>query len=228
MVVSVTPPSRPPGGVKRHARGHTRDTWARAGTIFDGIAGLDRLELCHGYPIAHEASAPRISLFSPERGVGSQAVPRRIYRGATRATGETHVYTVSLDVDAPGLVVEHVLNADLRADIYVDGVKEVSHAKLDASRGFGETIYLASDHQGKWPLRGTFREFAMFSGKLPLAFRVAIEAALARKHGVRPRSGSNVDLASDPSDGDDDDREDDESLDESDEDQDEDAIAEWA
>ena len=75
-------------------------------TIFDAAHddGASRLELCHGYPPeSQDAAAPRISLFSPAGGGG----PAAIHRGATRSTGEPHVYSVALRREALRLL-EHV------------------------------------------------------------------------------------------------------------------------
>ena len=178
-------------------------------TIFDAAHddGASRLELCHGYPPeSQDAAAPRISLFSPAGGGG----PAAIHRGATRSTGEPHVYSVALRREAPPtLDVDAELNADLRADVFVDARREVADAALRASRGFSDRIVLGADHQGRWPLNGAIRAFALFRGRVPDAFRAALERALAAKHGIDVATDATSDDAPMDDAGDDDSDDDD-------------------
>ena len=98
--------------------------------------------------------------------------------------------------------------ADLDADVYVDGVREVAKARLKSSRGLSDRIVLGADHMGRWPLQGNIRDFALFRGPLPPQFRAAVEDALAKKHGIpardRPAVVVRASVAGDD-DGDDDD-----------------------
>jgi len=134
-------------------------------TIIDALGtSSSRFELCHGYPTGWHPS-PEICITAS----GHDASPKHSLRGATRGTGEWHIYTAVFDTK--------------RSEIYVDGFCEATGNKSVGSNLL-DGLSIGCDHNGIFFLIGCVAELRLFRRNLSTAHRVQIEASLARRYGL--------------------------------------------
>mmetsp|Transcript_43499 Transcript_43499/g.143969 ORF Transcript_43499/g.143969 Transcript_43499/m.143969 type:complete len:344 (-) Transcript_43499:398-1429(-) len=134
-------------------------------TIIDALGpSSSRFELCHGYPTGWHPS-PEICITAS----GHDASPKHSLRGATRGTGDWHIYTAVFDTK--------------RSEIYVDGFCEATGNKSVGSNLL-DGLSIGCDHNGIFFLIGCVAELRLFRRNLSTAHRVQIEASLARRYGL--------------------------------------------